>query len=369
MNKRKVKLMKSIALACMLFLFGPLTAVPAIAEGSSANVFLSLSRPVLNIGKNFTLSLKVEPNAKLPITSFDATIRFDTTKFDLVKDGSVIKITKPSAVPSAFRLDATVTGGDITILGTDESVAQNSPINATVATSLITLTFRVKDSAVLGNTAFTISDCTINKLESGSPVSVPLTIISPKTATVAARLDTNAYLSEITVGTGTLTPAFSKTTTKYTVEVPTEVSTITVSSKKESANAKMTMSGDSTLDYGTNKFVITVTAQDPDVIRYYTITVTRQSPPLSPTEIIPSPTEAITPSPTLSPEPTEIISAASSSSSSAASIPDATTVAKEFWQLMAYIFFALFMITLIILVSVLVNKKHSDESELKIKRR
>lgn len=363
---KKNRIQISTAWICTLFLIICTFAGPALAEGSSASVSLQLNKTVLNIGKTFILSLKAEPNAKLAITSFDATIRYDTTKFDLVKDGDAIKITKPAAVPSGFRLDATVTGGDITILGTDETVSQNAPINATVATSLITLTFRVKDNAALGNTAFTISDCTINKLENASPVSVPLTLLTPRTASVAARLETNAYLSEITIDAGTLTPVFSRSITKYTVEVPVETATINVSAKKETVNSKISMSGNKTLVYGANEFVFKVTAQDPDVIRYYTVTVTRLSPPLTPTEVIASPTEEITPTPTV--EPTEIISN-SVSSPTPTTFPDATEVARQFWQLMAYIFIALFLITLIILISVLINKKRNDNNEIKIRRR
>ena len=368
MKKTKRFTWKIIALTCTIFLLCFTYAIPVMAEGSSADVSLTLSRTVLNIGKTFTLSLKVTPNAKLAITSFDATVKYDTTRFDLVKDGAAIKITKPASVPSGFRLDATVTGGDITILGTDETVSQNAPINATAATSLITLTFKVKDNAVLGNASFTISDCTVNKLESGSPVSVPLSIISPKNATVAARLETNAYLSGITIDTGALTPAFARTITNYAVEVPVETTTFTLTATKESNKSAISMSGDNTLDYGINKFVIKVTAQDPDVIKYYTVTVTRLSPQLTPTPEIPTPT--LTPIPTLSPspEPTEIISNAVSSPTPT-TFPDATEVSRQFWQLMAYIFMALFFVTLIILISVLINNKRNGDNELRIKRR
>lgn len=88
--------------------------------------------------------------------------------------------------------------------------------------------------------------------------------------------NTNVYLEGINVSEGTLTPAFSRTVTDYTVNVDKDVEEITVTGVK--ASNSQTVTGNVTnkkLNYGSNKINIIVTSQT-GAKQTYTINVIRE---------------------------------------------------------------------------------------------
>jgi len=345
--------------------------IPVLSEGASAKVSLALSRPILNIGKTFLLTLKVTPDgANFPITAFNATIQYDTAKFELIKEGSSPKITKPSGTPANFKMEATDAGNKITTFCADDTLSQNAPIQTKGETSLISFTFKVKDNAAIGTASFLIlDDCSLTQLENSKAISVPVTIISPKTAPVAARLETNTNLSEIKTDIGVLSPGFSKTIKTYSVEVPMEKTAILVTAKLESSLSKMVISGGQALAYGINKVTITVTAQDPEVVAVYTINVKRPSPYQSSSEESSVVSEEELPLESSlaesSEEPLEDISSFVSSSEPSV---DTTQPSLRFWQLMAYLFIGLFLVTAGVLVWFIIDKFGDRGNMVKVRR-
>jgi len=101
--------------------------------------------------------------------------------------------------------------------------------------------------------------------------------ISENTTLVANFRSSNANLSNLTVNPGTLTPAFSPTTTNYTVNVPYAVSSITITGTAAETSATVVGNGTKPLNVGSNTFTITVTAQD-GTTKNYTVNVTRAAP-------------------------------------------------------------------------------------------
>ncbi len=86
----------------------------------------------------------------------------------------------------------------------------------------------------------------------------------------------NANLSGITVSKGTLSPAFNKDTTGYTVNVENSVNSISIGATKEDTKANMTGdTGTKSLSEGNNIFSIKVTAEDGTTSKTYTIKVVR----------------------------------------------------------------------------------------------
>jgi hypothetical protein len=63
------------------------------------------------------------------------------------------------------------------------------------------------------------------------------------TVTVTAGPNTNADLTDLTVDQGTLSPAFSRDTTSYTVNVANSVSSITVTASKSDVHTKISIDG------------------------------------------------------------------------------------------------------------------------------
>lgn len=90
--------------------------------------------------------------------------------------------------------------------------------------------------------------------------------------------NTDATLSDLTVSTGTLDPAFSAAEYDYTVKVPNSVDAITITGTANDSNA--TVSGDgvkNNLTVGDNNFTITVKAEDGHDGTPYKVKVIRQS--------------------------------------------------------------------------------------------
>ena len=116
------------------------------------------------------------------------------------------------------------------------------------------------------------------KVTSTSAVNSAATI-SAGTITVGASTpapkSNDNNLTNLTVSSGTLSPAFNKDTTVYTVTVPNEVTSITVTPTK--SNSKATVSGTLTkeLAEGENTITVTVTAED-GTPKTYTVKVTRE---------------------------------------------------------------------------------------------
>ncbi len=92
-------------------------------------------------------------------------------------------------------------------------------------------------------------------------------------------MSTNADLSSLTVSSGTLTPPFSAGTTSYSVMVPMEVTTLTVTATQADALASLEInpSQPMTLAMGGNPATVTVTAES-GAQKVYSVVITRQTP-------------------------------------------------------------------------------------------
>ncbi|NDI34415.1 S-layer homology domain-containing protein [Chengkuizengella sediminis] len=97
----------------------------------------------------------------------------------------------------------------------------------------------------------------------------------------------NAKLSNLTISEGEITPEFAAEIDEYSVEVVNDITSIEVSSTAEDEHATITIDGEE----GTNKLMdllvgvtvieVEVTAEDGETKKTYTITVTRDAPPIS----------------------------------------------------------------------------------------
>ena len=101
-----------------------------------------------------------------------------------------------------------------------------------------------------------------------------LSTISKK-ITVTAPLSTNNNLASLTVNQGSLSPAFSASNLNYTVNVGSNVSSITINATAADAKATVSGAGTKNLSYGTNKFTIVVKAENGGT-KNYIINVNRE---------------------------------------------------------------------------------------------
>lgn len=103
--------------------------------------------------------------------------------------------------------------------------------------------------------------------------------------TATAAVSSNADLSDLTLSTGILNPAFASATTSYTSSVGNGVTSITITPTVSESNASVTVNGTAVtsgtasaalpLIVGANTITTVVTAQDGTTTKTYTVTVTR----------------------------------------------------------------------------------------------
>ena len=125
-----------------------------------------------------------------------------------------------------------------------------------------------------------------------------------------AATSSDATLSNLTISSGTLTPAFASGTTGYTDNVANTVTSVTVTPTVNQSNATVKVngtavtsgsaSGNINLNVGTNTITVVVTAQDGITKDTYTVTVTRAAPVVTLSRDATSTSLAISPG-TLSP--------------------------------------------------------------------
>lgn len=96
-----------------------------------------------------------------------------------------------------------------------------------------------------------------------------------KRINVTAPLSTNNNLKSLTVSEGSLSPAFSANNTNYSLNVSEDVSSITINAVPEDGNSTVSGAGAKTVKYGSNKFTITVKAQN-GATKNYNVTVNRK---------------------------------------------------------------------------------------------
>jgi hypothetical protein len=94
------------------------------------------------------------------------------------------------------------------------------------------------------------------------------------TVVINRNAGTNNYLSSLTASSGTLAPAFVKTTSSYTLNVGENVASVNLAGTPEDPAATVTGGGIISLSYGSNLTTLTVTAES-GAVRTYTVNVVR----------------------------------------------------------------------------------------------
>lgn len=85
---------------------------------------------------------------------------------------------------------------------------------------------------------------------------------------------TDNTLSVLTISEGTLTPAFDAATTAYTATVEPTVKSVVINAVANDSSATVSGTGTKSLDYGDNKFTISVKSES-GVTKKYVVTITR----------------------------------------------------------------------------------------------
>ncbi|WP_447402800.1 S-layer homology domain-containing protein [Lysinibacillus sp. fkY74-1] len=191
-----------------------------------------------------------------------------------------------NTIPSNVTTTGATVGGDVTADGgaivTERGIVYATTANPTTSNSKITIT------GTTGTFTADLSGLNPNKTyhyRAYATNSIGTSYGSDQTFTTGS-LSNNADLSNLTLSTGTLSPAFASGTTDYTANVASNVGNIQVTPTLADSYATLTLNGaavtsgigkDIALNVGLNTITIIVTAQN-QTTKIYTITVTRAAP-------------------------------------------------------------------------------------------
>lgn len=239
-------------ICCLLaatLIFSLFFALPA----SAATTTLSLSSKQVKKGENVTVTVKL--NAGEAIYGFDITVTYDT---------SVLKYVSGAGSES---------GGKLKIV--DALNGETSYSKSIVFSAIAEGSAKVSASALY-------SGSSLNEVSGGSG-SATVTVKAAASATTStvsqtpSQPSTNANLSALGVDGGTLSPAFSKNVTDYSVTVDNYVASTNINATAADKNAKLSGNGAVELQIGDNQISVTVTAADGTTKKTYNITVHRSS--------------------------------------------------------------------------------------------
>ena len=145
------------------------------------------------------------------------------------------------------------------------------PYDVDQATFHVTLEHKEATYEIIGNENFQVGENEVTIVVTGEDGSTK----EYKVVVTRREAPTNSnYLLNLKVSEGILTPIFTKEKQYYEVEVPYEISKLTVSAEAEDEYATVTGLGSYNLKVGANMIVVTVTSYD-GVDRDYQIKVTR----------------------------------------------------------------------------------------------
>ncbi len=136
-----------------------------------------------------------------------------------------------------------------------EDNSLSAPVNGEA--TLIRFTFKVAELAEGTQISVSFTGVTATSLSAESAVADV-----SYAATISRPLGTNDNLASLTVGNATLSPAFDPSLTRYTVEVPFEISTLDVSAAPADGNATVSIDNPVLVEDRTTIVTITVRAEN-----------------------------------------------------------------------------------------------------------
>lgn len=228
-----------LAFALMVMLLPAGSMVSFAASGK-----LSFSDPTASVGDQVSVTMKITSDGALG--SSDVMLQYDADALEFVSG-----------------TNANGGAGSVRVTGSAEAADQK------------VFSFTLKFNALKAGT----SSITVTSQEVYDADSKAVTLDHVGSASVkinaAASSSKDASLSSLEISPGTLKPAFSADVTEYTAAVSSDVTSVTVSAPAKDGAAKVAISGNDDLQDGENTITCTVTAEDGETTKTYTIVVTK----------------------------------------------------------------------------------------------
>ena len=238
------KYMKKLAAGLLAFALMVMLLPAGVVVSFAASGKLSFSDPTASVGDQISVTMKIAADAALG--SSDVMLQYDADALEFVSG-----------------TNSNGGAGSVRVIGSAEAADQK------------TFSFTLKFNALkAGTSSITVKSQEVYDADSKA---VTLDHIGSSSVKINAA-DTSskdASLASLTISPGTLKPAFSADVTEYTAAVPGDVTSITVSAPAKDGGAKVAVSGTDDLQDGENTITCTVTAEDGETTKTYTIVVTK----------------------------------------------------------------------------------------------
>jgi hypothetical protein len=244
--------------ACLVLIIGLCLAfltVPATALTASASITGPSS---VRAGNTITLAVNINGTG---LVAAQGNLQFDVNKLEYQSVGSKL---------SGWSVDVNASSGNLSFLAIDDTLTH--PINS--SKKLFSATFKVKAGLAAG-TAISVTGSGF-KVSDGNEE--PAVSPSNYSITLAAPLSTNADLASLSIKEGSISPAFAKATTNYTLAVAFDISKVTVSASPADANAKVVVNNPELTAGGNTAISVIVTAAAGNTKEYKIIVSRAQDP-------------------------------------------------------------------------------------------
>jgi alpha-tubulin suppressor-like RCC1 family protein len=292
------------------------TLTPAFASGTisytdsvayavtSVTVTPTVSESHATVTVNGTTVASGSPSSAISLSVGDTAITIVVTAQDTTTT-KTYTVTVTRSVPStdANLSNLTISSGTPTPAFASGTINYTDSVANAVTSITVTPTVSESHATVKVNTVTVASGSpsgAISLSVGANTITVVVTAqdtTTTKTYTVTvtrAVPSTDANLSNLTISSGTLTPAFASGTISYTDNVTNAVTSFTVTPTVNESHATIKVntvtvasgapSGAISLSVGANAITVVITAQDTTTTKTYTVTVTRAAAPPPPSD-------------------------------------------------------------------------------------
>ena len=259
-----MKLIKKISMMVVMFAF--IWGFGATSS-KAANVSIGLSSGQTSIGGNVTATVNVSGD---DVSQYDIYVTYDPSVLQFVSgsgsaqangSGGTIRLVGGAGATS---LTFTAVGNGTSSISTSGSEVYDinyNQVSVSHAGASVTVATKTTEAPQTTTT------------ESGNTEASDSTTEADDTTTEDDGRSSNCNLASLQISPGTLSPAFSPSTTYYSVEVDEDVTSMVVSATCEDEKSSVKVSGAGLIEPGDNTVTITVTAEN-GAVKVYTLGVT-----------------------------------------------------------------------------------------------
>lgn len=207
---------------------------------------IAFSDPSGNVGDEITVTMKITATGDETINSSDVMLAYDSSSLEFISGTG-----------------AAGGAGSLRVVGNADDQESTQ------------LAFTLKFKALKpGSSKITVTTQEVYDKDS-QLVTIDREGNSTITIAGSAADSADAALSELQIAPGSLSPSFSEDVLEYTATVSGDVDKIVVSAAARDAGATVSVTGNEGLQLGQNQVVCTVTAQNGQDVKTYTINVTK----------------------------------------------------------------------------------------------